>query len=336
MPTLSVGDLRQHLFTVQRNTDLKNELATLSQELSTGEKGDLTKHLGHRQSQLTALDRSLATLKSYGDSNKETGQLLNVMQISLAQVDTQRHQASNALLTIDETSQSSELKNAAQVARDGFYAAVNALNARFDGRTLFGGRDTQTNALASPDEMLSAIKVELSGLTDAGSIASALDSWFDAPGGGFEQFGFLGDENGFLKKNINSGEAIELNARADDVAIRTVLKPLAKAALSLDSTLSLSKETTRALQKQAGLNLFEAASGLTGLQAAAGFNQGRVEEAKTQIEAERSTYSIARNDIVNADPFETAGRLQAIQVQLETHFSLTARLSRLTLLEYLR
>jgi len=39
---------------------------------------------------------------------------------------------------------------------------------------------------------------------------------------------------------------------------------------------------------------------------------------------------------VNADPFETASTLQAVQLQLETHYAMTARLSRLSLAEYLR
>jgi flagellar hook-associated protein 3 FlgL len=45
---------------------------------------------------------------------------------------------------------------------------------------------------------------------------------------------------------------------------------------------------------------------------------------------------MARSDIVSVDPFEVATELQNLQVQLETIYTITARLSGLSLTKYLR
>ena len=64
--------------------------------------------------------------------------------------------------------------------------------------------------------------------------------------------------------------------------------------------------------------------------------EARVEDAAARLSARGTALEIARNDMSAADPYETATKLQNVQLQLETHYTLTARLSRLSLTEYLR
>ena len=114
------------------------------------------------------------------------------------------------------------------------------------------------------------------------------------------------------------------------------MKALAKGALAADSNLTLSLDTRRSLQQTAGVDLLSTASPIANLQARLGHAEQQVEQASVRISAQQSSYGIARNDLVSADPYETATRLQAVQQQLETQYTLTARLSRLSLTEYLR
>ena len=48
-----------------------------------------------------------------------------------------------------------------------------------------------------------------------------------------------------------------------------------------------------------------------------------------------STLQVSRNDIRSADPYQTATALTEVQTQIETLFAVTARLSRLNLVDYL-
>ena len=52
--------------------------------------------------------------------------------------------------------------------------------------------------------------------------------------------------------------------------------------------------------------------------------------------AETTSLQIARNGITAVDPYETASRLEATRQQLETLYTLTARISRLSLVDFLR
>ena len=47
------------------------------------------------------------------------------------------------------------------------------------------------------------------------------------------------------------------------------------------------------------------------------------------------TFGIAKNEIVSAEPYETATRLQQIQQQLELHFTSTSRIARLSLANFI-
>ena len=336
MSLSTVGDMRQFFMTTRQNFAVKTDLNTLVEELTTGQVSDLTAHLGSGQSNLAGLDRTLEMLGRYAEVNADTGQLLSTMQTVMDGVEQNRSEVSAALLTIDSGSDASRIANAAQVAQLNFEATVNALNTRYGGRALFGGNDLEQSPMAPPDALLDDLRTSLAGLTSPVDISVAIDTWFDAPGGGFETVGYLGDPNGKQSRSIDSNLSADIDLRADDPAIRDTLKAFAKGALAGDETLFLSTSTRQTLQRGAGESLLSAASLLAGSQARIGYVEGQVEEASVRISAQQSSYGIARNDLVSADPFETATRLQAVQTQLETQYTLTARLSRLSLTEYLR
>ncbi|SMX40422.1 flagellin [Octadecabacter ascidiaceicola] len=331
-----IGDLRQHFVTTRHNTSLKNDLNTLVQELTSGEKSDLTSHLNGDQTILAGLDRQLQMLQQFSQSNVETGQFLSLMQTTIAGVDSHRETANAALLSINTSSTPSQIENAAEVARGSFDAVVKTLNVRSAGNTMFGGNNFGSNALADPEVIMADLESAVVGLTTAGDINSAIDAWFDAPAGGFETDGYLGDASGYISRLSAAEQTVEIGVRADDQAIRDTLKALAKGALAGEPSLGIGTETQQELQERAGIDLLSSASGLTGLQARIGYAEQRIEQASVRTTAQISSLSIARNDLVAADPFETATRLQSVQLQLKTHYTLTARLSNLSLTEYLR
>jgi len=336
MPLSSIGDLRQHFSTSRNITDLKTDLATLVDELTSGEASDLTAHLGASQTQLSGIDRQLSLLAQFSQSNVETGQVLSAMQLSLSNIEDHRATASASLLTIDGSSSDTQIETAGLAARAGFEATIQSLNLRTNDKAMFGGNDLATNPLASADEMFAALDLATAGLTEIDDITAAIDDWFMTPGGGFETVGYRGDSTGTLRRPLSTDQSVEIGIRADDVAIRETLKAFATAAIGGDVDSGLTAETRQTLQLQSGEDLLSVASPLTGLQAQLGFVESQVEEASVKNASLESSYGIARNTFASADPFETATRLQEVQLLLETQYSLTARLSRLSLTEYLR
>ena len=336
MPFSTIGDMRQHFLTSRANLSLKTDLQTLVQELTSGEKSDLTAHLGASQTKLNGIDRQLEMLSSFTQSNTDTGQLLSTMQLALDGVDDQRATSSAALLAVTAASSSSQVENAGAISLASFRTTVQTLNTRFGDRSMFGGNDLSSNPMGDPDDILDALRVAVGGLTSTTDIEAAIDTWFDTPAGGFETTGYLGDDTGVIVRSIDANQSVSVDVRADDQTLRDTLKALAKGALAADSNLTLSLDTRRSLQQTAGVDLLSTASPIANLQARLGHAEQQVEQASVRISAQQSSYGIARNDLVSADPYETATRLQAVQQQLETQYTLTARLSRLSLTEYLR
>lgn len=335
MSVPSVGDLRQFILTTRNVSAIKNDLNTLVQEMTTGEVSDLTAHLGPNQSKLAGVDRQLDMLDRFVRSNADLANMLGTMQTVLDAVSAQRETAGGALLTVNSASTPAQVGSSADIARTGFEATVAFLNTRFGDRSMFGGTALDAPSLASPDVILADIRSALTGLTGPADISNAIDGYFDT-GGGFETSGYLGDDAEPLKRAVDASQAVTIDARADDPAVRDTLKAMALGAFAGDQTLELSDDARRTMQRQAGEALMGAAGPLAELQSRLGYVEGQVEQASVRIAAQQTSYGIARNEMVSADPFETATRLQSVQTQLETQFTLTARLSRLSLTEYLR
>lgn len=336
MPGSTIGDLRQHFYNVQTSTRIKNDLNTLVQEMTTGEKSDLTAHLGPGQSILSSIDRQLDLLEQFSTTNLETAQMLSTMQIALGKAETQRASVSDLLLKIDAASSSSQKASASREAEHAFRATIAAFNTRLGDRALFGGNDVSTPPLADAEVMLNDIRTHVSGLSDPVDVGAAIDSWFDDAGSGFETLGSLSQATGSLSRPTEDDLSLSVDVSADDQAVRDLLKAYAKAAFTTDASVSLDPDGSSALLREAGVDLLTASAGLTDLQARLGYAEGKIAEVSARISAQEASFSIARNDLVSADPYETAAKLEAVQAQLETHYIVTARLSRLSLTEFLR
>jgi flagellar hook-associated protein 3 FlgL len=90
------------------------------------------------------------------------------------------------------------------------------------------------------------------------------------------------------------------------------------------------------LAQQAGQQLVSTEDARTTLRARIGTVEAQIEAARTRNSAEETSLGILRSDLGSVDPYEAATRLQAVQSQLESLYLVTARVSRLSLTEYLR
>ncbi|MFU8825328.1 MAG: hypothetical protein ACNA7N_13905, partial [Yoonia sp.] len=54
-----------------------------------------------------------------------------------------------------------------------------------------------------------------------------------------------------------------------------------------------------------------------------------------EMSAQETGFRMAVNDLISADPFDTATRLQSVQLQLETHYTVVGRMSQLSLLRFI-
>ena len=335
MSATSIGDMAQHFMTLRQTTQIKSRMNQLAQELSTGRVANLAAHLDGITSQVAALDRDLSALGSFAQVSARVAQTLEMQQLALEQVDRHRQALTEQLLPITTNSSVQTRQDAARAGADAFAVTVNLLNETQSGRSLFAGRATDTPALAGADAMLTDLAAAIGPLTDPADILVVIDTWFDDPAGGFATMGYTGDTGADRTAKVSANDSLSLSARADDPALRAVLKGHAIAAMVDRIGGGWTERTQENLLVEAGNRLLSAGEPLVGLRAGIGAEQGRLAELETERNARSTAFSIARVGLTEADPFETASRLQDVQTQLELHYTMTARLNRLSLVNYL-
>jgi len=311
MSFLSIGDGARYLTQTNVNTRLKTQLNTLSAQLSSGEVKDKAKVLGGDTIRFSAIDHSLRTMDSKLTRSLETTTYLETMQRSLGALDAQRGALGEIAIKITRDSPAVQIDDAARGAVSRFGTMVSTLNTEFAGRRLFAGTAVDQPALAAADDMLADLVTSIGGATDIATIQAAVDTWFDDPAGGFMTTAYQGDTGDAVTRRVDEATVLTVEARADNTEIRETLKGAALGALA-DLLPGLDKDTKATLLFDGGIRLQSAASLIVDVQARLGYLEGEVERVTTAQVAEQAGLTIARNNVANDDPFETAGALQAL------------------------
>lgn len=334
MPVVSIGDMAQQFTSLRNSGAIKTDLARLSESLSTGKVTDITTHLGGETARFSGIKYSLTQLAAYGQAASETQQTLANVQIILGQVENIRGATAERLLLVSDSSTIAQIDEAAIASKDAFEIIVRALNTKVGDRALLAGADVTGRPLAAASDMLNDLRAAIGVTVDPTAILATIATWFDDPLGGFATAGYLGDVGTTPEKRVSETKTVAVDARADDPAIISVLKATAISALAHDLP-GLDRQTKSTLLQGAGQKLFAASSDLIAVQSRIGFAESRVAQAQAESSAQQTALGIMQNNLVSADPFETASQLQAVQLQLETHFTVTARMSQLSLLRYI-
>lgn len=336
MTMISLGDLAQSLMLRHHNAAIRQDVARLAEEVTTGLTADVAGRLSGDFSYLADIERNLATLKAYGTSVSEAETFASGMQAALGQVQQVTSDLSLVLLQ-DSGGTPAVLSPAlARAAADGLDRVVDLLNTRVAGRSLFAGNETGRPALAPAEAIRAELRLLAAGPMTAQDLRTAVDGWFDTPAGGFESTAYTGAPQGLGPFRLAAGETVDLDLRGDSAAIRGLLKQVALATLATDPSVSLSMDARADLMRQSAEGLLAAQDDLTALRGDLGFAEARIEERKVRLASERSSFDMARSALLGVDQFDTASKLTQAQQQLESLYAVTARLSRLSLSDFLR
>ena len=334
MGLVSLGDMAQSFMLRRQNVALKSDLQRLSLELTTGRVADIAARVSGDLVPISAIDASLARLNGYRAVTAEAGLFAGSMQTALGVVDEVASDLSRTLLAAASSSTQALIDAAGTEARSRLETAMSALNTRVGDRSLFAGTATNGPAIVPAETMMLALDAAIIGAATAQDIEVAVSAWFNAPAG-FAATAYTGNV-ALARVNIAPGEEAALDITATDPAIRATLKGLALAALLGRGALAGQPAERQSLANRAGLSLLESQTDRTYLAARIGTAQAQIDAAASRNAAESTSLQIARADITAADPFETASKLQETQQQLEKIYAITARITRLSLMDYLR
>ncbi len=213
---------------------------------------------------------------------------------------------------------------------------VTSLNVRYGRHSIFAGAALDQRAVAPTEVIISDISAIVAGAADSTAALVAIDDYFFSPAGGFETNVFLGATQNGPPFRGESGEIIEYAQRADSFGIRNAIRALTIAVIASDAPNFLDTSDQVDLLREAGNSAIVATGDVTNLRETLGFAEGRIESAEARNRSMSGVFELERSSMISTDPYETATKFEALQIQLQTIYTITARLSNLSLTNYLR
>jgi flagellar hook-associated protein 3 FlgL len=330
-------------------TDNQRRLADAQKELSTGRLANIGEALGVKTSLSidlrSATDRNSLQLDLNGLASNE----LQVTQNGISSLVDLAHNFSATLIGARNA------LNGQQVVKDAAKSAIaslqNILNSTHDGKALFAGINTSSPPLddylnstptASKTAVDGAYFAEFGTSQNGAAVSSITPAQMDTFLNGnfatlFNQPNWSANWSAANSQNksirISDNFHVEASANANDPAFRNLTMALTMV-FDLGSG-SLNQATFERLVDKAVAVASSAASDLGNVSSRLGITQKLLTDENAKL-TERS--SILNQELVQlegVDQYEVSTRINTLTTQLEASYSITARINKLSLLNYL-
>ncbi|MBO1076047.1 flagellin [Roseomonas marmotae] len=327
---------------------LQAQLARATAEVASGRKSDPVLDMGIGASLLYRLRSDIQQGGAIKNGTSLAGERMKTMQTAMTSIRDIFQDVSAQILAADVLKQQSYTMLSADTP-DLLASIADLLNTDFQGQKVFGGTDGATRPLdgiaelpARIQSMLEAAVATKGGALDADDIAGLMQDIEDAfDDGGSEFYGRYygsssrtGDGAPNLVR-IGDGQALAYDVRADHGAFRDALKALAMTSLLGNGASRLSEDARTALCDRAGELMRGAQTQLTTLAGTLGTKQARLERVAEIHDHGVQATTAQINDLERADYYSLSDQINTMQIQLQATYSITAQLSKLSLVNYL-
>jgi flagellar hook-associated protein 3 FlgL len=327
---------------------LQSLLSDAQKEVTTGRLADVGAALGGRTGQSVSLRQEQTRLQAMMDSNGSVATRLEATQSALQAIGQDAQSFLNQLAAAPNGNIQSVLQGE---AKSSLSTLIGTLNTQINGAYLFAGINADVKPIAEYDQTPPAANQQ--GVADAFSAAfgfsqsdpqvaniSATDmqtfldtSFADmfTDSGWKSTWSSASDQN--VRSRISTSELIDTSANANDAAVRKLAS-----AYTMVADLGTANLNVAAFQKvvdKATHLTAEALQGLTTVQANLGDAQQRVSDANSRMSIQSDIIKTHIGALEGVDPYEASSRLTELMTQIETAYSVTARIQKLTLLNYL-
>ena len=327
----------------------QRQLLDAQKELSTGRHADVGLQLGGKTADVIALRNGFARNDSIIDMNNLTATELDLTQSSLTSLIELAHKFSATLIGARNAQNGQDVVKTA--AKSALESLNTILNQTHGGKFLFAGINSDVAPLAdyfSTPVSAGKTAVDAAFLTEFGVTQNAagvssitatqMDTFLNgnfatlfAPGGWSTAFSSASDQNRTAR--IDTDYNVEVSTNANEAAFRDLTMAITMA-FDLGSG-SLNQAAFEKLVDKAVVVSTKAAQ-------QAGLIGGRLGAAEEVI-ADSTQRLKQRNDILNreivslegVDEYEVSMRINLLTTQLEASYSITARINRLNLMNYL-
>lgn len=333
-PTLGSRTLSTLLQTI--GTRLRADLQRHATEVTTGRAADPARALQGALGDWSVIEARRVRLGAETQALQGAALRAEVAQTALGRLADASGAAWQAMLPA-ATGEPDEglLAQTARAARQALADGIAALNARAAGAAVFGGTVTDQGPLPGADAILTAVRAAVAGAPTAQDVRQRVTDLFLDAGGAYATTLYAGGAPAPLAAATTDG-ALPPLPTAMDSGVRASLATLALAALADDAATLPDLALRRGVARLAAEGHPMSQAALTATRAALGTTEGGIEDRRTRLGAEDDALVRLRQDRIGVDPYVAASRLESTRSQLETLHAVTARVSRLSLLEFLR
>ena len=334
MNIVSLGDLAQSFLLKSQTARLKGEVGRLTQEFSAGRVSDIGATLSGDLARLTSVSRARTMTQGYQSAAREAATQVATMQSALASISGTIQSLVPNFLTLSQQYNPNHVVMTGEDARGRLDSVLATLNTSAGGRSLFAGQAVLGPAVADAGTILTALRGEVLGAQTAQQTMDRISAWFDDPAG-FSALAYRGGP-ALDDVAVSSTDRVWIGATVENQAILMMLKGLTAAALIDESAATLPAPETRVLARLSAEGLLAGQDAITNLAARLGISEARIDGAQSRNAVDLLAHEMEQADLVRSDPERVAIELEAMQTNLETVFAITARLSRLSLTDFLR
>lgn len=304
-------------------------------EAVTGRANDAARELSGQIGPALEIEKSILDLQQYANAISLSEVRAGATQSALERiVDATQDLASNATL-YQTTGVGRNGATLAEQGRGAIADIVSALNTSVGGRAVFGGDDAGSAPLIDADQIYDTIVPLIETAGTSAAVRTALDQAFYGPGTLFETNFYQGGTGDAPITEIAPGVEVAFAIRADETLLRGVLRNVIAVTAAIDPETTLSDDQRQVIFDEAVADMRTSIGDVIGIRSQLGVAEQRIATVKARNIANEAALSITYNELTGVDQYLAALTLKDIEGQLETAFATTARLSNLSLVNYL-
>jgi flagellar hook-associated protein 3 FlgL len=350
--TRNFSTLQASLLRRRTAADLAVRISDAEREVATGRKADVYKTLGLSAAKVLDLRATIDRTDGFITGNTQLQNRLDTMADTLSGIrKTAESVLALAIANRDRpTLTAVELQMAARAALD---SITGRLNTSYQGAALFGGIETDKLALQTWDAASVGTGLSPHQVMDdilAGGIGNAADAAAKAA----EVAAAFGNASGTAARNfdatfyngapqsaprlsarIDETTTLDYGIQANDPAYAGILQGLAM--LAATDVSQIADEAAYGEWVRVAVDaLSRGATSALDAEATLGTRQGRLKDV---IEGQKARQDIYKSQVVGlegADPYEAASRISLLESQLQASYAVTARLSNLSFLNFMK
>jgi flagellar hook-associated protein 3 FlgL len=328
---------------------LQSKLADAQKEVVTGRLADVGASLGFKSGYAVSLRQEHARLQTIIETNAVVSTRLDLSQTALQAIVEGAQSFIGDLISARNSDTGPQL--AQGQAQTGLVALLDKLNSAFNGAYLFAGINADVkpvtdyfqsppaaNRQAVADEFLIAFGIPQSDPAVGNISAAAMQTFLDTTFAGLfdhaawtANWSAASDQN--VRSRISTYELIQTSTNVNEQAIRKLASAYTMVADL--GTENLNEAAFHAVVDTAVRRAGEAIQELAVLQATLGDAQERVSLANESTSIQIDIIASHINLLETVDPAEASTRVSLLLTQMETAYALTARIQKLSVLNYL-